>query len=80
MTNRIREIIQTLPVVRIREIIKDYEQLESKGSIGDCYLRSISEEYIGKMSSISISTTMRDFAFEAYRFLALTRNTIRTEV
>lgn len=77
MSNRIRDIVSKLPVNDIREIIRNYEELETEGCIGECLLRDTARNYIGDMTTISISLVMKDFAYEAYRFLALTHITVK---
>lgn len=68
--NRIREIIQVMPLADIRQIVLDWRQFEQEGAIGECFLRTTARDYIGTMTTINITMAMRDFAFEAYRFIA----------
>lgn len=79
MNHRIRGIVSQLPVNSIREIIKNYEELETEGAIGNCYLSTLVEKYLGDMKTIGRVHIMRDFSYEAYRFLALTHITVKEE-
>jgi hypothetical protein len=68
--SNIRDMVQVMPLGDIRQLILDWEQLERDGKIGDCLLRETARNFIGAMSFIHLPSVMRDFAFEAYRFIA----------
>jgi hypothetical protein len=66
----LQERIQALSTDELREIIRNYEQFEEDGSIGDCLLRSIAEgikEDLGCISGFPVVLWMEKVAFEAYR-------------
>lgn len=72
MYKSIKEYVNTLDDEIILQIIKDYEQFESDGAIGDCALRSNAQE-VGFNLGIGdhmIVFTMEKLAFECYRYFA----------
>jgi hypothetical protein len=72
MYKTIKEYVETLNDEVILKIIKDYEQFESEGAIGDCALRSNAQE-VGFNLGIGdhmIVCTMEKLTFECYRHFA----------
>lgn len=67
--NMIRDYISILPQREVLRLIEDYEEFERAGSIGDCALRRTAQNFISPCDSIVMA--MRDVAFEAYRFIAI---------
>jgi hypothetical protein len=59
----------------VLQIIRDYEQFERDGAIGDCHLRSIAHDLIKSITKStdtgSIVFWMERLAFEAYRRIAM---------
>jgi hypothetical protein len=59
----------------VLQIIRDYEQFERDGAIGDCHLRSIAHDLIESITKStdtgSIVCWMERLAFEAYRRIAM---------
>lgn len=49
------------------QIIKDWEQFEKEGNIGDCELRRTAQFIMGKLASSNITFWMKDVAFMTYR-------------
>lgn len=60
----IREQVESWPYEVIEQCIKDYEQFEKDGYIGDCLLRSKAQSF---ELPINVSVLMKDIAFECYR-------------
>jgi len=58
----------------VLQIIRDYEQFERDGAIGDCHLRSIAHDLIKSITKSTdtggIVLWMEKLAFEAYRRIA----------
>ena len=54
------------------QVIKDFEQMEADGCIGDCLLREITEQFLTKYEfpTAQIILTMNTVAFECYRVFA----------
>ncbi len=69
----IKEIISAYSVTVLKQIEKDYIQLESSGFIGDSALRNIAnkinKEVYGELGQITIALIMQHIAFEVYREL-----------
>ena len=59
----------------VLQIIRDYEQSERGGAIGDCHLRSIAHDLIESITKStdtgSIVFWMERLAFESYRRIAM---------
>lgn len=71
--NRVREHIESLSIPDIEELVKEWEQFEKDGFIGDCLLRKHAEyliESCGHQKHM-ITIWMRDIAFECYRKLSI---------
>lgn len=66
--NSIRKHIDGLMPREVLQLIKDYEEFERAGSIGDCALRRTAQSFTAPYDSIVMA--MRDVAFEAYRTVA----------
>lgn len=68
--NPLYDRIKLLPVEDMQQMIKDYEQFEKDGKIGDCLLRRTAQDFIteNRMSSSAVVHLMKDFAFECLRF------------
>lgn len=72
MYKTIKEYVETLNDEVLIEILRDYEQFEAEGAIGDCALRSNAQE-VGFNLGIGdhmIVFTMEKLAFECYRHFA----------
>ena len=69
MGNLLRSMVNGLDKAVREKIIKDYEQFESDGFIGDCSLRDFAVEY-QKLTGIpkhNITVTMNEVVFEIFR-------------
>lgn len=52
-------------------MIKEYEELNSKGFIGDCSLRTLARDWIAYLGvNIGITGVMQDIAMECYKCFA----------
>lgn len=69
----VRDAIARWPRERISIILSQWDDFERDGSIGECDLRHAAREMIELVgiSNASVTTFMRDVAFECYRRLAL---------
>ena len=70
--NNVAEYVQTLSDATKAQIIKDYEQFEKDGMIGDCDLRSHAHHIRSalKASDTGITTWMGILTFECLRHFA----------
>lgn len=69
----IDQFLLEIPVIKIPEILSNYEELRAKGSIGDCPLREYTEDYISQNEIDQSSTVLwlDRLGMETYRFAAL---------
>lgn len=65
--NIIQEYVADLTEDQRYQIIKDWEQFEKDGYIGNCFLRESVRKIIPS-GSISITLIMKDIAFEVFRY------------
>lgn len=72
MYKTIREYVETLNDEVLVEILRDYEQFESEGVIGDCALRSNAQKIADNIGikNHMIVFIMEKLAFECYRHFA----------
>lgn len=70
--NILYRFIKELSFDQHKEIIKDYEEFEEKGVIGDCLLRKTAEDYIKKydIPEGHIVIWMDKVVFYVYRIIA----------
>lgn len=81
MTNLLREYVATLTEETCTQIIKDQEQFERDGFIGDCALRDtarIVKEHILSAQDTNIVLWMDRLVFEVYRRYTYESNKLLT--
>lgn len=81
MTNLLREYVATLDEETCQQIIKDQEQFECDGFIGDCALRThagIIKDDVLKAVGTNITLWMDRLVFEVYRRYAYATNQLLT--
>lgn len=81
MTNLLREYVATLDEETCQQIIKDQEQFERDGFIGDCALRThadIIKDDVLKAVGTNITLWMDRLVFEVYRRYAYATNQLLT--
>jgi hypothetical protein len=69
---KIRDYIEKLSFKYIKEILSNYNELETNAAIGDCLLRSLTEQmlYENGIEHASIIIWMDRVANECYRLMA----------
>jgi hypothetical protein len=65
----IKDAMNRLTEGQLVELIRDWEEFEQEGSIGECELRTLAGS-LNVMGAGSIVLTMERIAFEAYRRVA----------
>lgn len=72
MTKHIDKFLSEIPIVRIPEILEDYETFRKEGVIGDCYLRTLTEDYMRQNGAEGPSILWLDrIGLETYRLSSL---------
>ena len=68
----IREGVWTVHYTRVVWLIRNWEDFEVEGTIGDCELHQATMAYLNArgLPMTAYEPTMREFAFEAYRRMA----------
>lgn len=67
----IDQLLSTMVIEDILEMVKNYEVLREKGSLGDCLLREVTEEYVKKHNiTLGAALMMDRFGLESYRYMA----------
>lgn len=69
----IRMDVAELSREQMLQMVRDYNELEREGAVGECALRSFAREIRERSggSSIGIVMLMRDIAFEIFRRFAM---------
>lgn len=67
----IDQLLSTMAIEDILEMIKNYEVLREKGSLGDCPLREVAEGYVKKHNiTLGAALMMDRLGLESYRYMA----------
>lgn len=72
--NVVRSFVASWPMERVNAALADQDAFERDAQIGDCVLRSSANELMKQLNvGTSITTWMRDIAFECWRRKALSK-------
>lgn len=69
-----RELVKDWPTDHVRNVLHNWDAFERDGVIGSCPLRTAASEYLTMVPTASVTTAMRDIAFECYRRLAVEKD------